>query len=152
MSNGLASSVTPAWPDISRARMARRLARHSGRRGSSLTFACAVAVFILLPAAVFMPLMDRTIKSLVFQESRLVSSVPVIYSEVWFPFSFGFLFFAVLFPAFRALFQIVVLGSIKFGWRVWQRGRLFRWSERLRIWSMTDVVVIAGVIAYYRAD
>src|SRR5205814_6815333 len=53
---------------------------------------------------------------------------------------------STLFP-YTTLFR-----SVAFGWRVWQRGRLFRWSERLRIWSMTDVVVIAGVIAYIRAD
>lgn len=99
-----------------------------------------------------MPLMESTIKNLVFGESRLVSSVGVIYSEVWFPFAFGFLFFAILFPMFRALFWIAVLGSLQTGWRVWQRGRLFRWSEELRIWSMTEVVVIAGVVAYFRAD
>ncbi len=99
-----------------------------------------------------MPLMDSTIKHLVFDSSRLVSSVPVIYSEVWFPFAFGFLFFAFLFPALRALFQILVLGSLRWGWRIWQRGRLFRWSEELRVWSMTDVVVIAGLIAYFRAS
>jgi len=95
--------------------------------------------------------MASTIRQLVFGESRLVSSVPVIYSEVWFPFAFGFLFFAFLFPALRALLQIVVLGSIWFGWRIPQMGRIFRTSEELRLWSLTDVVVIAGVIAYYRA-
>ncbi|HEX6176986.1 MAG TPA: paraquat-inducible protein A, partial [Thermoanaerobaculia bacterium] len=99
-----------------------------------------------------MPLMDSTIRNIVFEQSRLVSSVPAIYSEVWFPFAFGFLFFAVLFPAFRTLFQILVLGSLRFGLPLWQRGRLFRWSEELRMWSMTDVVVIAGVVAYYRAE
>jgi paraquat-inducible protein A len=129
----------------------RELAHHS-RTGYDLTLACAVAIFLLLPAAVFMPLMDSTIKNLVFQESRLVSSVPVIYGEVWFPFAFGFLFFAFLFPALRALFQIIVLGSLRFGWPLWQRGRIFRWSEELRIWSMTEVTVIAGVVAYYRAS
>jgi paraquat-inducible protein A len=116
------------------------------------TFALAAAMFILLPPAVFMPLMDSTIQNLLFEESRLVSSVPVIYSEVWFPFAFGFLFFAFLFPAFRALFLMVVLGSLMWGFRVWQRGRIFRWSEELRIWSMTDVVVIAGFVAYFRAS
>jgi paraquat-inducible protein A len=133
----------------------RRCGRNLGRRsmtGNQVSLACAVAVFILLPPATFMPLMDSTIRNLVFEESRLVSSVGVIYREVWFPFAFGFLFFAFLFPALRALFQIIVLGSIRFGWKIWQRGRLFRWSEELRIWSMTDVVVIAGVIAYYRAS
>ena len=129
----------------------RVLARRS-RLGTDATLACAIAVFLLLPPAVFMPLMDSTIQNLVFEESRLVSSVPVIYSEVWFPFAFGFLFLAFLFPAFRALFQIVVLGSLRLGWKVWQRGRLFRWSEELRIWSMTDVVVIAGTVAYFRAE
>jgi paraquat-inducible protein A len=109
-------------------------------------------VFILMPPAVFMPLMDSTIRNLVFEESRLVSSVGAIYTEVWFPFAFGFLFFAFLFPALRALFHILVLSSIRWGWKLWQRGRIFRWSEELRTWSMTDVVVIAGVIAYYRAS
>jgi paraquat-inducible protein A len=125
---------------------------HHPHGGFDLALACALARFILLPPAVFMPLMDSTIRNLVFQESRLVSSVGTIYSEVWFPFAFGFLFFAFLFPAIRSLFQIVVLGSLRLNWRMWQRGRLFRWSEELRIWSMTDVVVIAGVIAYYRAS
>jgi paraquat-inducible protein A len=129
----------------------RLLARRTGA-GFDVPLACAAAVFTLMPPAVFMPLMDSSIKNLVFGESRLVSSVPVIYSEVWFPFAFGFLFFAFLFPALRALFQILVLGSLRWGWRIWQRGRLFRWSDELRVWSMTDVVVIAGLIAYFRAD
>jgi paraquat-inducible protein A len=128
-----------------------RLLDRPRRFGGDVPLACAFAAFVLLPPAVFMPLMDSTIRNLVFEESRLVSSVPVIYSEVWFPFAFGFLFFAFLFPALRALFQVVVLASLKWGWKVWQRGRLFRWSEELRIWSMTDVVVIAGTIAYFRA-
>ncbi|HEX3069875.1 MAG TPA: paraquat-inducible protein A [Thermoanaerobaculia bacterium] len=119
--------------------------------GVDLPLACAIAIFVLLPPAVFMPLMDSTIKNLVFQESRLVSSVPVIYGEVWFPFAFGFLFFAFLFPAVRAGLQIIVLGSIRTGKIVPHAGRFFRWSEELRIWSMTEVVVIAGIIAYYRA-
>lgn len=128
-----------------------RMLRRRTSSGYDLTFACAIAIFVLMPPAVFLPLMDSTIRNLVFRESRLVSSVGVIYSEVWFPFAFGFLFFACLFPMFRAIFQIVVIGSLKLNLRVWQRGRIFRWSEELRIWSMTDVVVIAGVIAYYRA-
>lgn len=119
--------------------------------GFDLPLACAAAVLLLLPPAVFMPLMDSTIQNLVFEESRLVSSVPVIYSEVWFPFAFGFLFFAFLFPALRALFLVLVLGSLRMGWGLWQRGRIFRWSEELRAWSMTEVVVIAGVVAYFRA-
>ncbi|MDQ3283814.1 MAG: paraquat-inducible protein A [Acidobacteriota bacterium] len=129
-----------------------RLLVHRTATAFHLTFACAIAMFVLLPPAVFMPLMDSNIKNIVYEESRLVSSVGAIYTEVWFPFAFGFLFFAFLFPALRALFQILVFGSIQWGWRIWQRGRLFRWSEELRIWSMTDVVVIAGIVAYYRAS
>jgi len=48
----------------------------------------------------------------------------------------------------RALLQVLVLTGI--GGRL--RGRGFRWSEELKIWSMTDVVVIAGTIAYFRAS
>lgn len=132
-----------------------RCGRNLGRRSHSsneFSLVCAVSVFILLPPATFMPLLDSSIANLLFEDSRLVSSVGVIYREVWFPFAFGFLFLAFLFPAFRAMFHIAVLGSIRFGWPVWQRGRIFRWSEELRVWSMTDVVVIAGLIAYFRAS
>jgi paraquat-inducible protein A len=116
-----------------------------------ISFASAVATLVLLPPAVLLPLMESTIRNIVYQRSRLVSSVPEIYREVWFPFAFGFLFFAFIFPALRALFLIVVLGSVRWGWAVPQPGRIFRWYEELRIWSMTDVVAIAGIIAYFRA-
>lgn len=129
----------------------RELARHA-RGGYTVTLTCAALMLLLLLPAFTLPLMDSTIKEIVFQESRLVSSVPVIYSEVWFPFAFGFFFFAFLFPALRALFQVVVLGTLKLGIPLWQRGRMFRWSEELRMWSMTDVVIIAGAVAYLRAS
>ena len=129
----------------------RVLARRSGA-GIEGSFALAAAILALLPPAVFLPLMASTIKHLVYGESRLVTSVPVIYSEVWFPFAFGFLFFAFLFPMIRALLQVIVFGSIRFGWHIPNRGQLFRWSEELRLWSLTDVVVIAGVVAYFRAS
>jgi paraquat-inducible protein A len=129
----------------------RELARHS-RTGFGLTLVCAALVLLLLAPAFLLPLMDSTIKELVFQQSRLVSSVPVIYSEVWFPFAFGFFFFAFLFPGLRALFQVFVLGTLMLRLPLWQRGRMFRWSEELRMWSMTDVVIIAGAVAYLRAS
>jgi len=141
----------PPGAEVECYRCDRSLGHHS-RTGMDLALACAAAIFFLLPAAVFLPLMDSTIKHLVYQESRLVSSVPVIYSEVWFPFAFGFLFFSFLFPALRSLFQLLVLGSLRFGLPLWQRGRIFRWSEELRIWSMTEVTVIAGAVAYLRAS
>ena len=119
--------------------------------GFEVPLVFALTLFILMPFAIFLPLMDSTIKNLVFQESRLVSSVGAIYSEVWFPFAFGFLFFAFLFPAVRALLQILVLGSIRLGRLLPHAGRLFRWSEQLRIFSMPEVVVAAGVGTYYRA-
>jgi paraquat-inducible protein A len=128
-----------------------RLLRRPSSTGLEITIVCDAAMLLLLPPAMFLPLLDSTIRNLVFQESRLVSSVAVIYSEVWFPFAFGFLFFAFLFPALRALIRIVVLASIRTGHRVAHEGRLFRWSEELRVWSMTDVVVMAGMVAYFRA-
>jgi paraquat-inducible protein A len=129
----------------------RLLARRTGV-AFDVPLACAAAMSLLLPPAVFMPLMYSTIQNLVFEQSRLVSSVPEIYSSVWFPFAFGFLFFALLFPAIRAFLQVIVLASLRFNWRVPQVGRIFRWSEELYLWSMTDVVVIAGIVAYLRAD
>ncbi|HWS72994.1 MAG TPA: paraquat-inducible protein A [Thermoanaerobaculia bacterium] len=150
---GSTQSVPPLPPGGSAEchRCDRELARTASASGNDIALVCAIAMVILLPPAVFMPLMDSTIRHLVYDESRLVSSVPVIYSQVWFPFAFGFLFFAFLFPAVRAMLLIASVGSLRAGWKIPQRGRVFRWSEELRIWSMTEVVVIAGVIAYFRA-
>ena len=117
-----------------------------------VTFACAIASFILLPPAFFLPIMQSTIGNFVFQRSRLFECVSEIYAAVWFPFAFGFLFFAFVFPALRALLLVLVLGSIRWGWRIPEVGRFFRWSEELRIFSMPDVVAIAGIVAYFRAS
>jgi paraquat-inducible protein A len=116
-----------------------------------VTLAASIASFALLTPAFFLPVMESTIWNFAFKRSRLVSSVGEIYNEVWFPFAFGFLFFAFVFPALRSLFLVLVLGSIRFGWKLPQPGRFFRWNEELRMWSMADVVAIAGIIAYYRA-
>jgi paraquat-inducible protein A len=148
--------ATQAIPDLPSGGFAechrcdRLLARRSDA-GNAIALACAATICILLPLAAFLPLLGSTIRNLVFGESRLVSSVSVIYSEVWFPFAFGFLFFALLFPWLRALLQIIVLGTLRLDWNLPQRGRIFRFSEELRSWSMTEVVVIAGLVAYFRA-
>jgi len=143
--------VIPGRGTVECGRCDRILARRTGA-GLDVSLACSVATFVLLPPAVFMPLMHSTIRNLVFQESRLVSSVPVIYSEVWFPLAFGFFFFAFIFPALRAILMVVVLGSLRSGWKIPQRGRIFRWCEELKSWCMTEVVVVAGLVAYARAQ
>lgn len=150
---GITQTIPPLPPGASASchRCDRELARRT-RVPIDVPLACAVATLVLLPPGVLFPLMFSTIRNLVFDQSRLVSSVRTIYSEVWFPFAFGFLFFAFLFPAARAVFLTLVLGAIRFGRRFPQEGRLFRWSEELRIWSMTEVVVIAGFVAYFRAS
>lgn len=125
----------------------RRAATHLG-----VSLAAASAALVLMPAAVFLPFLHSTIRNLVFEETRLVTSVPVIYRDVWWPFALGFFFFAVLFPAFRALCLVLVLGSFRWGWALPGRGWLFRWHQELAIWAMTDVVVVAGIATYYRAS
>lgn len=148
------TQIIPTLPPRATARCRRCdrvLSRHGAGHGNELALVCCAAMLVLLPPAAFLPLMHSTIMNLVFDQSRLVSSVAAIYREVWFPFAFGFLFFAFVFPALRAFLLVLVLGAIRFRLRLPEHGRLFRWSEELRIWSMTDVVVISGVVAYFRA-
>lgn len=116
-----------------------------------VAFASALATFILLAPAVLLPLMQSNIQGFLFKQSRLVSTVTEIYGQVWFPFAFGFFFFAFFFPAARALLLVLVLGAVRWGWTIPQPGRTFRWCEELRSWAMTDIVAIAGLIAYFRA-
>lgn len=116
-----------------------------------LSLAASVAALLLLIPAAVLPALESTLRNLVYEQSRLVSSVPEIYRDVWFPFALGFVLFALLFPALHLSFRVVSLAAIRLRWRSRQAGRVFRWSEELRMWSMTDVVAIGGVIAYYRA-
>lgn len=116
-----------------------------------ISLVASTAVLFLLPLAALLPFLQSTIRNLVFEESRLIGSVAVIYREVWFPFAFGFLFFVLVFPALRALALVVVLGGLRLGWTSPFLGRLFRWNQELRIWSMTDVVAVAGIATYFRA-
>lgn len=116
-----------------------------------LTFACSLGTLILLPPAVLLPLMQSTFEGFLYTRSRLVSTVPEIYAQVWFPFAFGFFFFAFLFPMARAFLLVLILATVKWGWTIPQAGRTFRWAEELRSWAMTDIVAIAGLIAFYRA-
>jgi paraquat-inducible protein A len=149
---GRTQTIPPLAPGAkAECRRCGRVLERRTRSPFDVPLICAAAVFLLLPPAVFMPLMHSTIRNLVFDDSRLVSSVGTIYREVWFPFAFGFLFFAFLFPVLRALLLLLVLGSIRLGKRLPQAGRLFRFAEELRVWSMTDVVIIAGTVAYFRA-
>jgi paraquat-inducible protein A len=127
------------------------LDRHSPS-GIDLPLGASIAMLFLIWPAAFLPVMHSTIRNLVFDQTRLLSSVRAIYTEVWYPFAFGFLFFAFVFPAVRAALLVLVLGSVRWGWPMPQRGRMFRFAQELRIWSMTDVVVIAGIVAYLRAS
>lgn len=148
------TQMIPALPKRGIA-ICHRCARILERRATSgvdTPLACAAAIVVLLPPATLLPLMHSTIKNLVFDQSRLASSVRTIYSEVWFPFAFGFLFFAFLFPMLRSLLLIIVLAAVRSRRCFPMVGRMFRFSEELRVWSMTDVVVIAGIIAYLRAS
>lgn len=145
--------VVPPLPPraIAECHRCDRLLDRQAATSLGLSMASATAMLLVLPFAAFHPLLESTIRNLVFEESRLITSVPVIYREVWFPFAFGFLFFALVFPALRALFLVIVLGSLHRGWSFAHLGRVFRWNQELRIWSMTDVVVVAGVATYFRA-
>src|SRR5258708_4633688 len=87
-----ATQVIPSLPSGATAechRCDRLLARRSEER-VAITLVSALAICILLPPPVFLPLLASTIRNLVFGESRLVSSVHLIYGEVSFPFAFGF--------------------------------------------------------------
>ena len=71
------TQIIPSLPPGATAECHRcdRLLAHRTPAGLDVSLACAVAIFALLPPAVFMPLMRSTIKHLLYDQSRLVSSV-----------------------------------------------------------------------------
>jgi paraquat-inducible protein A len=151
---GCTQIVPPlAGPGIAQCHRCDRLLDRSAATHCGLSLVAASTALLLLPAAALLPFMHSSIRNLVFEEARLVSSVPAIYRDVWWPFALGFLAFAVVVPAFRALCLVLVLGSLRLRGRAPRLGgRLFRWHQELAIFAMSDVVVVAGIVTYYRAS
>src|SRR5687767_2294808 len=81
---GLTQLLPPLPPrSIAECRRCDRLLDRRAATSLALAMACAAAAFALLFPAALLPLLQSTIRNLVFEETRLISSVPVIYRDVW---------------------------------------------------------------------
>ena len=56
----------------------------------------------------------------------------------------------MLMPLLKLLSLILVLGGLKLGWRSRLLARLFGWVEKMTPWSMIEVFLVAGFVAYTR--
>ena len=58
----------------------------------------------------------------------------------------------MLMPLLKLLSLVIVLGGLKLGWRPRALARLFGWVELMTPWSMIEVFLLAGFVAYTRLD
>ena len=105
----------------------------------------------LLIGANILPFMRSHLRNMA-QEAYLVEGATVYIADGWPLVGMLVLLFVVLFPIARALLLTLVLGSVCLGARRAWQGRLFRYAEALRLWSMLDVMLIGAGVTFMRVS
>mgnify|MGYP000745304560 CR=1 FL=1 len=82
----------------------------------------------------------------------IASGVVELGSEDWPVLSLMFALFVIVFPIVRTGTLVMVLVAIWLRRRPHWLGRLYRLSQNLKLWSMPDVMVLAGLVIFARTQ
>ena len=124
------------------------LERTSGR-SINAALACALATFIVLFPANFLPLMSVSILGM-SRDSRIISGVASLWNGQWVIVALLVAAFAMVLPFVRFGLLSVVLACVRLERNPHWLGRAFRWSLRLDQWAMPDVFLFGFAIGYSR--
>ena len=124
------------------------LERRTGRR-RDLALAAAGSPLLFLAPANTLPFLSTALLG-ASRQSYLISSMTSMWKLDW-PF-LGIVIGLVLvvLPLLRFSMLTFVLGSLRIGYKPPWLGLMFRWSNELQIWAMTDVFMLALWVAYAR--
>ncbi len=124
------------------------LERRTGRR-RDLALAFSLSTLLLLIPANTFPFLSTALLG-ASRRSYLISSMTSMWDLDW-PF-LGIVIGLVLvfLPILRFGMLSVVLASLRLNYRPPWLGMLFRWSDELKMWAMTDVFLLALWVAYAR--
>ncbi|HTW28551.1 MAG TPA: paraquat-inducible protein A [Acetobacteraceae bacterium] len=129
-------------------RCGRVLESVSGR-SLDAALACALATLLLLIPANVMTLMTVH-KDGISVSTHLAAGLATSWRQGWPLLTIVLGLQGVILPFLRFGLLSVTLGALRLGWRGRWLGPAFRWSERLDIWAMADVVLIGAGIGYGR--
>lgn len=124
------------------------LERTAGRSAGAALALTLAALLLFIPGNVLPVMRSNLLGS--SMDARVADSVFAFVLDGR-PLVAAFLaIFVIAVPLLRAALLIGVLGGLRLGYRELWQGRLFRYAENLRHWSMPEVYVLAGAVTYSR--
>lgn len=143
----------PTMPARSAARCVRCNKLLDLSEGLDLTIGLAwtLAIFLLLIPANTLPLISASV-GVSTKTTTIHSAIAVLWNEQWPILSILFCAYTLVFPFLRAGMLLAVLGGIATNHKPRWLGRIYRWSENIRLWAMPDVLVLAGLVLYMRTN
>ena len=126
----------------------RPLEQRSGR-SVDRALACSITVLLLLFPANFLNLMTIHIGP-VTHATKLPFGLGVAWAQGWPALSIVLGLEAIILPFLRFSLLTLALGALRLGRRDRWIGPVFRYSEMLDLWAMSDVLLIGAGIGYGR--
>jgi paraquat-inducible protein A len=117
--------------------------------GITRSFALNLAALLLFGVANTFPLMTMKLAGQA-QTSTLLEGVVALYRGGVWPLAGLVLLVAIVFPFVRILGSLWVLGMLQLGWRNWSLVPMFRLTEILRPWAMTEVYLLGLIVAWVK--
>ena len=124
------------------------LERRTGRRRDLAMMAALSTLLFLIPANTF-PFLSTSLFGAT-RQSHLISSVTAMWG-LDYPFlAIVIGLVLIVLPLVRFTLLTIVLLSLRLNYRPSWLGGMFRWSNELQIWAMTDVFLLGLWVAYAR--
>ncbi len=124
------------------------LERRTGRR-LDVALAFSAATFLLLLPANLLPFLTTSLLGAT-RQSYLINSATAMWHLDWPFLSVVVALFVVSFPLMRFGLLTFVLAALRFDYRPPWLGPLFRLTNELKMWAMSDVFLLALWVAYAR--
>jgi paraquat-inducible protein A len=124
------------------------LERTAGRSAGA-ALACMLAALLLLIPGNLLPIMRSHLRTMA-EDAYAIDGAIAFWRDGWPLLGILVALFVVGLPILRTGLLVAVLGSLRLGLRRPWQGRLFRHAEDLRLWSMPEVYLLAGIVTYSR--
>ncbi len=124
------------------------LERRTGRRRDLALVSAASTLLFLIPANT-LPFLSTSLLGAT-RQSHLVSSATAMWGLDYPALAIVIGLVLIVLPLVRFTLLTIVLLSLRLNYRPSWLGGMFRWSNELQIWAMTDVFLLALWVAYAR--
>ncbi len=126
------------------------LERTAGRSAGAALALAAASFALFVPGNVMPAMRSHLLGSAI--EARPIDGALAYLADGWPSMAAVVIVFVCCVPMLRAGMLVAVLGALRLGMRPGWQGRVFRYAEALRGWSMAQVFLAAGAVTYSRVS